>query len=396
MDVATATLVTLACGGLGAGVAGLALFARGRRAAGATRAEISALRSEVVLRRGEAADREALLRSVVEATPAALVLYADGGRIVFTNTAAREMFFASGDVEGENFLPMLDRAPESLRRALLAEGDEIFTVEQPGGPETFYLSKRYFDLAGDPHTLIAVKQVTQEVSRSEIGALKKVIRIINHEINNSLAPMSSLLGSARTILGRPEHLHRLGTVLETVEDRARHLQTFIDRYARFARTPDPKPTRVEWAGFLTALGALYPGVQVTPGGPDSGFFDAGLIQQVIINLIKNGVEAGSAERDISLSIAAVPEGGLRIEVADRGRGMNDEVMKSAALPFFTTKPLGSGLGLALCREIVELHRGRLFIDRREGGGMRIWFTLPDRPGARAVMASHARLTLTRA
>lgn len=396
MDAGTAALVTLAFAGLGAGVAGLAMYARSRRMAAAASSEASALRTEVALRRGEAADREALLRAVVEATPAALVLYADGGRIVFTNTAARDMFFESGDVEGENFLPMLDRAPESLRRALLAEGDEIFTVEQPGGPETFYLSKRYFDLAGDPHTLIAVKQVTQEVSRNEIGALKKVIRIINHEINNSLAPMSSLLSSARTILGRPEHIHRLGTVLETVEDRARHLQTFIDRYARFARTPDPKPTRVEWAGFLTALGALYPGVQVVPGGPEAGFFDAALIQQVIINLIKNGVEAGSAERDISMTITAPPDGGLRVEVADRGRGMSDEVMKSAALPFFTTKPLGSGLGLALCREIVELHRGRLFIERREGGGMRIWFTLPDRPGARAVLTSHARLTLTRA
>jgi two-component system nitrogen regulation sensor histidine kinase NtrY len=395
MDV-TAALLGIALGGGGAGVLGLGLLARARRAVTGARAEVSSLRTEVAVRRGEAAQREALLRAVVEATPVALVLYADRGSIVFTNQAARELFFDANAVEGENFLPMLDRAPESLRRALLAEGDEIFTVEQEGGAETFYLSKRYFDLTGEPHTLIAVKQVTQEVSRQEIAALKKVIRIINHEINNSLAPMSSLLSSARTILGRPEHTHRLGGIFETIEDRSRHLQSFIDRYARFARTPDPKPARVEWAGFLTALLGLYPGVQVAPGGPAAGFFDPALIQQVMINLIKNGVEAGSAETDVTVTIAALSEGGLRVEVADRGRGMSEEVIKSAQLPFFTTKPLGSGLGLALCREIVELHRGRLHIERRDGGGMRLWFSLPDRPGARAVLASHARLTLTRA
>jgi two-component system nitrogen regulation sensor histidine kinase NtrY len=391
----TATLLGIALLGSCAAVA-LGLLMRTRRAASSARAEVATLRTEVALRRGEAADREALLRAVVEATPVALVLYADGGRILFTNGAARDLFFETNAVEGENFLPMLERAPASLRRALLAEGDEIFTVDQDGGSETFYLSKRYFDLGGEPHTLIAVKQVTQEVSRQEIAALKKVIRIINHEINNSLAPMSSLLSSARTILGRPEHIHRLSNVFETVEDRSRHLQSFIDRYARFARTPDPKPARVEWAPFLTALLGLYPGVQVAPGHPPSGFFDPALIQQVMINLIKNGVEAGSAETDVLVAITSSPEGGLRVEVADRGRGMSEEVMKSALLPFFTTKPTGSGLGLALCREIVELHRGRLYIERREGGGMRIWFTLPDRPGARAVLASHARLTLTRA
>jgi signal transduction histidine kinase len=362
----------------------------------AARGEIAGLRTEVALRRGEAAQREALLRGVVEATPVALVLYADRGRIVFTNGAARVLFFEGREVEGENFLPMLERAPEALRRALLAEGDELFTVESGPAPETFYLSRRYFDLGGEPHTLIAVKQVTQEISRQEIGALKKVIRIINHEINNSLAPMSSLLGSAREILGRPEHTHRLGSVLETVEERARHLQSFIDRYARFARTPDPRPALVAWAAFLTALQSLYPGIQIGPGHPKSGFFDPALILQVMINLVKNGVEAGSAERDVRLSITAAPDGGLRVEVADRGRGMSEEVMKSALLPFFTTKPLGSGLGLALCREIVELHRGRLHIERRPDGGMKIWFTLPERPGARTVLASQARLTLTRA
>jgi two-component system nitrogen regulation sensor histidine kinase NtrY len=395
MDVTTGALVAMALAGLGVGGVGVALLQARRRMALA-RGEIASLRTEVALRRGEAAQREALLRGVVEATPVALVLYADSGRIVFTNAAARVLFFEARDVEGENFLPMLERAPEALRRALLAEGDEIFTVESEAAPETFYLSRRYFDLAGEPHTLIAVKQVTQEVSRQEIGALKKVIRIINHEINNSLAPMSSLLGSARTILGRPEHTHRLAAVLETVEERARHLQNFIDRYARFARTPDPKPARVEWAGFLAALQGLYPGIRVAPGHPESGYFDAALVQQVMINLIKNGVEAGSGEKDVVVTIAPAPEGGLRVEVADRGRGMSEEVMKSALLPFFTTKPLGSGLGLALCREIVELHRGRLHIERRPDGGTKIWFTLPDRPGAKTVLASQARLTLTRA
>jgi len=105
-------------------------------------------------------------------------------------------------------------------------------------------------------------------------------------------------------------------------------------------------------------------------------FDAGQMQQVLINLLKNAVEAGGPPEDITLSIAEVPAGAFEIRVEDRGKGMRDDVMKNALLPFFSTKPSGSGLGLPLCREIVEAHGGTLSIRPRTGGGISVICLIP--------------------
>ena len=180
--------------------------------------------------------RESLLRTVVEATPVAMVLLAHSGDIAFSNRSARDLFFEGVAVEGQNVLSMIERAPAALRRSLLTKGDELFSVGAAGGPETFHLSRRHLE---DGQTLIAARNITHEINRHEVGGLKTVIRIISHEINNSLGPISSLVGSARIILQRPEHLPKLSTVLETIQERAVHLQSFLDGYARLAEIPEP-------------------------------------------------------------------------------------------------------------------------------------------------------------
>jgi signal transduction histidine kinase len=139
------------------------------------------------------------------------------------------------------------------------------------------------------------------------------------------------------------------------------------------------------------LRALYPEAALTaPTG--TGFFDPAQMQQVLINVIKNAEEAGSP-RDAIAVVVEASDAVARITVSDRGKGMTPEVMKSALLPFYSTKERGSGLGLALCREIVEAHGGRLRIQSREGGGTNLVFDLPLE--GRHAGASLARLTLTR-
>jgi len=100
------------------------------------------------------------------------------------------------------------------------------------------------------------------------------------------------------------------------------------------------------------------------------------MQQVLINLLKNAVESGGRPEDITLSIAEVPAGAFEVRIEDRGKGMRDDVMKNALLPFFSTKPSGSGLGLPLCREIVEAHGGTLSIRPRAGGGISVVCLIP--------------------
>jgi signal transduction histidine kinase len=366
-----------------------------RRSRNAATKRLAALEAQLDEQRSTAERREGVLRTVVETAPVAMVLFGDGGEITFTNRSARDLFFEGLPVEGQNFLSMIERAPESLRRAVLSDGDELFNVDGAAERETFHLSRRRLE---GGQTLIAVRSVTQEINRHEVVSLKKVIRIISHEINNSLGPISSLIGSAKLIVQRPEHLPKLSTVLDTIQDRALHLQSFLDGYAALAKIPEPQRVSVSWGPFLDGLRGFWPGLEIGQAPTRPAFFDRAQIQQVLINLIKNAHEVGGPNGEVKVAVETGTDGGCRISVLDRGPGISDEVMQNVFLPFFTTKPTGSGLGLALSREIVELHQGRLGLARREGGGMSVSIWLPDREGGAAgvLAASRARLTLTRA
>jgi two-component system, NtrC family, nitrogen regulation sensor histidine kinase NtrY len=335
---------------------------------------------------------ERLLSAIIDSTPVAMVLVGEIGNIVFTNAPARELFFGGHEVKGQNLLQMLAHAAEPLRRPLLSDTDQIFTFEDEGGPETYHLAKRYLVLDGEQHTLITVRNMTREISRQEITVLKRTLRIIGHEMANSLAPASSLLRSARQMLARPELQNSLMTALDTVEERIVHLHGFLSGLAQLGQLPRPRKRVVEWPAFLDGLRALWPDARV--GGPprSPGWFDPAQIQQLLINLVKNAHEAGGPREGVAIDVEDAPEGGVRFSVADRGSGMSDEVLKQALIPSFTTKEQGSGMGLTLCREIVDAHDGRLRIGRREGGGTVVSFWLP--PRAPVSTSSRARLSLT--
>ena len=341
----------------------------------------------------DVAQRETLLRTLVDSAPMAIVLFADGGRIVYTNDAARELFFEGKALDGGNFLSLLERAPEPLRKALLGDRDELFTVEEEGERETYHLSKRHFELAAEPHTLLMVKHLTQELNRQEVEVWKKMIRVMNHELNNSLAPISSLIHSARIIAQSKDPAAKLERVFDTVAERADHLKTFLEGYAKFARLPMPRIDKVSWGPFLEGIGALHPRVQIAAPPAEPGWFDAGQMQQVLINLLKNAEEAGGAAEDVALVVEADGASGAKLVVRDRGKGMSEEVLKNALLPFYSTKERGTGLGLALCREIVEAHGGRIRIKSREGGGTEVICRLPGPSMPSGGMKT--RLTLTR-
>jgi len=380
---------------LGAGVA------MGVAAAGAMWLQRRALTGErhslelaAATERAQRSEQALLLKAVVESAPMAIVVYGDTGTIAYCNAEARALFAEEQALEDQNFLRLVQHAPEGLRQALVREGDALFTVEQDGRAETYSLSRRFFDLGGERHTLLMVKELTPELGRQEIDVWKNVIRIINHELNNSLAPISSMVHSARLIAQNPEQLPKLGRVFDTIEERTLHLTAFLEGYARFARLPKPRPERVAWQPFLDNLQALYPTVTFGPAPATDGWFDAAQLQQTLINLLKNAAEASGDTPDVRLSAEVAADGSASITVSDRGLGMSDEVLRNALVPFFSTKEKGTGLGLALCREIVEAHRGKLRLARREGGGMEIMCWLPGK--ATVIAPRTGRLTLTRA
>ncbi len=360
------------------------------------RQEIGRLEQQIEEQRGAAAERQALLQSIVDATPSAIVLLDEIGVIRFTNVVARELFFEGSAPEGQNFLMLLAAVPEPLRKALLADGDHIFSFGHHGESETYQVAKRHLTLGGEPHSLLTVRNMTVELSRQENAVLRKAIRVIHHEFANSLAPVISLLQSARAKLAKPDSAAKLEQMLTVIEDRVSHLNVFLSGFAALGRLPAPRLQEVEWAGFLERLRPVLDDIQLRPAPSGSGWFDPAQVQQILINLVKNAREAGSAGPDVVLEVVAAAEGGYRASVSDRGQGMNDDALDHAMVPSFTTKPNGSGMGLTLCREIVDAHRGRLRIGRREGGGITVSFWLPPREAAGSSGSlSRARLSLSR-
>jgi len=303
-----------------------------------------------------------------------MVLTDDAGRIVYGNVAARQLLRAGRRLEGLEFGAVLADAPAALAAALDGGGDTLFTMQVGGEPQVYHLSQRGFLLNARPHRLVLLKQLTRELAAQEVAVWKKVIRVIAHELNNSLAPITSLAHSGQLLAGEAADA-RLTRVFETIGERAAHLATFIDGYARFAKLPRPQPAPVAWAAFLERLEGTAR-FRVTGSLPaEPGSFDARQLEQVMINLLKNAAESGSPPEDVTVAVQrAAP--GFRIEVADRGAGLTEEVLRDALLPFYSTKPTGSGLGLTLCREIVEAHGGRLSLANRAGGGALVTVWLP--------------------
>jgi two-component system nitrogen regulation sensor histidine kinase NtrY len=319
--------------------------------------------------------RELLLETVVQNTPVALVLTDAGGHVAYANIAARQLLGEGRSLQGLEFDELLASAPQALRSALEAGEDTLFSVDLDGSDETFHVSQRGFRLQGRPHRLHLLRRMTRELSRQEVASWKRLIRVISHELNNSLAPISSLAHSAAELVRRDDSARAIG-VLDSIGERARHLHGFLDGYARFAKLPAPRPAPVDWAAFLAGLEA-HCRFRLDGRMPDGGArFDAVQMEQALINLLKNAHESGSAPDEVVLGCAA-SSSELVLVVSDRGPGMSEAVLEQALLPFYSTKRTGTGLGLALAREIVEAHGGRIALVNRSGGGLRVTLSLPQ-------------------
>jgi two-component system nitrogen regulation sensor histidine kinase NtrY len=317
--------------------------------------------------------RELLLDTMVQNTPVAMLLLDPGGHVVLGNLAARKLLGDGRKLEGVAFEELMQRAPDAMRDAFDRGGDGMFTVGSEDDEDIYHLSRRLFRLNGRRHELVLLRQLTAELRRQEVQVWKKVIRVISHELNNSLAPIASLAHSGAELLRRGQH-ERLPAALATIEERARHLEGFIHDYARFAKLPSPRLEAIEWCEFLERLRSQ---VDFAIEGHVEGRVraDAAQLEHALLNLLKNAHESGSAPTGVRVALRRLPDA-WRIDVLDRGSGMNEPVLANALLPFYSTKRHGTGLGLALAREIAEAHGGRIALANRDGGGLCVSVVLP--------------------
>jgi len=334
-------------------------------------AEINMLSGVLQEQRLGALEATALLRTVMEEIDVAIFAFDANATLRLVNRSAQELLAQPAE-------RILGRQAGELDLAdcLAGEATRVLTRTFPGGAGRWGMRRTSFREGGLPHQLLVIADLSQPLREEELKAWQRLVRVIGHELNNSLAPIKSIAGSLTTMLRRPQRdpdwEQDLRGGLEIIEARAEGLNRFMQSYARLAKLPAPSKHPCDIGPLLHRIVSLETraAVQIVGGPEVVALLDAAQIEQVVINLVKNAVEAApdagqSAPPTCGVRVGwrKLP-GTLEIFVEDDGPGIANT--QNLFVPFFTTKPSGSGIGLVLCRQIAENHGGALTLENREG------------------------------
>lgn len=335
--------------------------------------ELNTLSELLQQQRAKAMEATALLRSVMEEIDVAVFAFDEDGRLQLVNRAG-EAFL------GRPQAHLLGRPAEELglAEALVSEGPRLLDLALPGRVGRFELRRSAFRQAGRPHQLLVLSDLTRPLREEERQAWQRLIRVLGHEINNSLAPIQSLSGSIATLLSRQgqDWQEDAAQGLAIIGSRTQALGRFMESYTRLARLPEPHLGAVEAGALAHKLAALETRLQVgVEDGPEMAFQgDADQLEQALINLLRNAVDATLETGGRVLISWRAAGGWIEFLIDDEGSGLPNS--GNLFVPFFTTKPGGSGIGLVLARQIAEGHHGSLHLANREPRGVRATLRLP--------------------
>jgi len=327
--------------------------------------EINTLSRTLQDQRMSALEATALLRTVMEEIEVAIFAFDAEGRLRLANHAGQILL----GKPAERILGR-DAAELGLADCLTGDAARLLVSAFPGGSGRWGMRRSQFRAAGRPHPLIVIADLSRTLREEELRAWQRLVRVLGHELNNSLAPLKSLAGSLRLLLRRtpraPDWEDDMRSGLEIIETRSEGLSRFMQAYARLARLPAPVTAPCDMPSLIHRVVALETrlAVALDEGPAVTLACDAAQIEQVLINLLKNAVEAAQ-ETGGGVRVGWRRQSGrLEIFIEDDGPGIGSAT--NLFVPFFTTKPEGSGIGLVLCRQIAENHRGSLVLENRAG------------------------------
>ena len=306
-----------------------------------------------------------LLRTVMAEIEVAVFAFDDERRLALVNRAGERLMAEPSE-------RLLGRSAEVLGLSPCFEGDISgpLALTFPGGSGRWGVRVSSFREHGKPHHLLVLADLTRPLRAEEVMAWKRLVRVLGHELNNSLTPIKSIAASLKSLIGRrppPDDWQQdAEDGLAIISSRAESLSRFMSAYARLAKLPEPSLATVDVGDWVRRVVGLETRLSVAlETGPEIAIRgDGDQLDQLLINLVRNAVDAALETNGKVHAGWRVANSHVEVWVADEGPGLSNT--SNLFVPFFTTKPGGSGIGLALCRQIAEAHSGEITLQNRKG------------------------------